>query len=161
MPNVVKNVVKSGLLQGGENVDAASIVMPVGMPNPAAVAFGLIFYFISQAKAKKLEKTVEGAKPTQGLAAGFPIGKKMMTVAATNQRLIVMSNGAFAPKPKAILASIPWTDVVGATIESVTRSKKRVTVTFRDNSKVAVHVVTTYKPELLADAINKFGTRRA
>jgi hypothetical protein len=161
MPNVVNNVIKSGLLNGGESVDAASIVMPVGMPNPAAVAFGLIFYFVSQAKAKKLEKTVEGAKPTEGLAAGFPIGKKMMTVAATNQRLIVMSNRAFAPKPKVILVSIPWTDIVGATAESVARTKKRVTVTFRDNSKVAVHIVTTYKPEMLADAINKGSAARS
>jgi hypothetical protein len=94
-----KRVVQSGLLNPGEAVMGTSFLNPVGLPQPGSAAFGLAGFLVSKAMAKRRAKNVDGANPTVGLAAGFP-NKTVLTIAATNQRIMVMSNKSFSGKPK-------------------------------------------------------------
>jgi hypothetical protein len=153
-----KRVEQSGLVNPGETVIATSFLSPVGMAQPGMAAFGLVAYLISKARAKRRMKTIDGANPTAGLAAGAP-NKTAMTIAATNQRIMMMSNKTLSGKPKALLASIPWADVAGAVVEPA-GVQKRITITFRDATRIAFHAGRAMKVEALADAINQLSGAR-
>lgn len=153
-----KRVVNSGLMNPDETVIGASFLNPVGMAQPGMAAFGLVAYLVSKARAKRRMNSVEGANPTAGLAAGFP-NTSVMTIAATNQRIMVMSNTSMAAKPKAVLASIPWSDVAGAVVQPA-GTQKRITITFRDATKIALQTGRAMKIDSLADAINQMSAAR-
>jgi hypothetical protein len=153
-----KRVVQSGLLNPGEAVMGTSFLNPVGLPQPGSAAFGLAGFLVSKAMAKRRAKNVDGANPTVGLAAGFP-NKTVLTIAATNQRIMVMSNKSFSGKPKEVLAAIPWPDVAGAVVEPA-GLQTRITITFRDATKIALDAGRVMKVDSLADAINQMSAAR-